>query len=111
MGFIKPANNVIFIEQKIEDNFNSLNENDWLKKALNRSIQNLKVNIFCGENIPKRLIPIIYIQKYQIDNLYHYNLPNGCRIVYTIITLENKECLAVIIEYFSHPEYEKRFHY
>ncbi len=111
MGFIKPANNVVFIEQKIEEHFNSLNEDDWLKKALKRSIQNLKENIFCGENIPKRLIPAVYVQKYQIDNLYHYSLPNGWRMVYTIITLENKECWAVIVEYFSHPEYEKRFHY
>ena len=111
MGFVKPADKVIFIEKKLEDDYDFLPEDDWLKKALKRAIVNLKENIFCGEIISKKLIPKIYIQKYGIDNLYWYGLPNGWRLLYSIMTIENKECLAVIVEYMDHPNYEKRFGY
>lgn len=110
MRLFKPADRVKFAEQKIEDEFNSLNEENWLKKALRRAIADFKENAFCGERIKKERIPKIYIKKYGIDNLLWYPLPDGWRLVYSVFSSEGI-LVAMIVEYFSHPEYERRFGY
>jgi len=108
---IKPAQEVVFSNNKLEEAFDSLPEKDWLKKAIQRAINDLKENAFCGEAIPKRLIPKEYITKYNVDNLYWYPLPNDWRLVYSIFGIDNIKILAVIIEYFDHKNYERRFKY
>ena len=108
---IKPAHKVVFSNDKLEDAFNSLSEKDLLKKAIKKAIDDLKENVFCGEAIPKRLIPKEYILKYKVTNLYWYPLPNGWRLVYSIFALDNIKILAVIVEYFNHKNYERRFKY
>jgi len=110
MGFIKPADGVIFADNTLEEAFNSLPEEDWLKKSVKRAIDKLTENVFAGEKIKKELIPKEYIKKYQIDNLYWYPLPEGWRLVYSVIA-DKVEILAVIIEYFDHKNYERRFKY
>ena len=74
------------------------------------SIEKLKENVFCGENIPKKQIPRFYIIKYNIDNVWWYPLPDGWRMIYSIIA-DKSEIIALILEYFSHKEYERRFNY
>ncbi|MDP2926222.1 MAG: hypothetical protein Q8N99_07635 [Nanoarchaeota archaeon] len=69
MRLFKPADNVIFADERIEKDFNSLKEDDWVKKAILRAITDFKENAFCGERIKKEKIPKVYIQKYGIDNL------------------------------------------
>ena len=107
---IKPAKEVKFVEQFLEDDFISLPEKHPIKKGIMRAINNLKVNVFCGEKIEKRLIPWKYLKKYGVDNLWWYPLPDGWRLVYSIAT-NDSEILAVIIEYFDHKNYAKRFNY
>ena len=110
MGLIKPANGVIFAEDRFETLFNSLSEKHWLKKAIKRTIENLKYNVFSGERIKKKLIPEEYVRKHDIDNLFWYPLPKSWRLVYSVVS--NKfETLAVIMEYFDHKNYERRFKY
>lgn len=111
MGLIKPADGVVFADDKIENAYNSLDDGDWLKKAVKKAIDGLKENIFSGESIPKKQIPKEYRIKYGIDNLWRYPLPNAWRLVYSIVTPSNTEILAVILEYFSHKDYERRFGY
>jgi len=107
---IKPADGVLFANYELESFYLSLSENDWLKKSLNRVIQKLKENVFCGERIKKELIPKEYIKKYSINNLLWTLLPNAWRLVYSIIGHEYKT-FALIIEYFDHKNYERRFGY
>ncbi len=102
---------VIFVNDKIEEEFNSLDEDDELKKHINRAIEEIRQNAFCGIPIPKRLIPKEYIQKYQVNNLWKYDLPSGWRMIYTITTPNKIEIISIILEWFNHPEYERRFHY
>ncbi|MBU0760433.1 MAG: hypothetical protein KJ600_04725 [Nanoarchaeota archaeon] len=109
--FRKPADGVVFADDKIEGAFNSLREDDWLKRAIQRAIDDLKINVFCGERIPKKQIPKEYIQKHGIDNLWRYSLPNAWRLIYSVIAPSNVEILAVILEYFNHKNYERRFRY
>ncbi|MBU2497066.1 MAG: hypothetical protein KJ767_03335 [Nanoarchaeota archaeon] len=107
---IKKADGIIFAEDRTEEAFNSLPEEDWLKKSLKRAIDILKENVFSGEKIRKELIPKEYIQKYNIDNLFWYRLPKGWRLVYSVVGNEI-EVLAIIIEYFDHKNYERKFKY
>ena len=69
MRLQKKADGVIFADEKWERAFESLSEEDWLKKSLRKAIEDLKENIFAGENISKKLIPKEYKKKYGVDNL------------------------------------------
>ena len=107
MSFSKPADGVIFADPELEKAFNQLVENSPLRKA----IYDLKENAFCGERIKKERIPKEYIKDYKINNLWWYPLSEGWRLVYSIINPGDIELLAVIIEYFNHKKYERRFGY
>lgn len=85
-------------------------ENRRLYKFIQRAIDDLKQNPVCSIRIPKRLWPKVYVKKYDITNLWKYDLPNGWRLIYTIKTNEIM-ILNVILEWFDHKEYERRFKY
>jgi|SRR3989344_4824665 len=110
MRLFKPADNVIFADERIEKKFNSLKDEDWLKKAILKAISDFKENAFCGERIKKGLIPKEYSKKYGIDNLLWYPLPNAWRLVYSIFANEG-ELTAMIVEYYDHKNYERKFGY
>lgn len=110
MRLFKPADKVIFADERVERDFNNLKEEDWLKKALRKAINDFKENAFYGERIRKEIIPKQYIKDYQINNLLWYPLPNAWRLVYSVFA-DEKELIAMIIEYMDHKEYERRFHY
>jgi Txe/YoeB family toxin of Txe-Axe toxin-antitoxin module len=105
------SSEVVFADDVLEKEFNNLNEQDDLKKFLKRAIKDIQKNAFCGVRIPKRLIPKEYVQKYEINNLWKYDLPNAWRLVYSIVTPNKIEILAVIMEWFNHKNYERRFKY
>jgi|SRR3989338_2937014 len=107
---IKPSK-VVFISQELEDDFNSLKEDDPIKKSMVRAIQDLKQNAFSGIQVPKRLIPKEYIQKWEITNMWKYDLPRGWRLLYTITADNEVDLLSAILEWFDHKEYEKRMKY
>jgi len=106
---IKPSK-VVFANDKIEKEFYDLRDGD-LKKFLKRAMFDLQSNAFCGIRLPKKLIPKEYIKKYKINNLWKYDLPNGWRLIYSIVTPNKIEILSVILEYFDHKKYERRFKY
>ena len=110
MKKILHADAVIFVDEKTEEAFNSLSEDDQIKKAIAKAIEKLKENVFCGEKIKKKLIPKEYLKDYNIDNLFWYKLTKDWRLVYSIAG-SNVEVIAIIIEYFDHKDYEKRFGY
>ncbi|MBS3123513.1 hypothetical protein J4437_02645 [Candidatus Woesearchaeota archaeon] len=107
---IKPSK-VVFISEELERDFNSLKEDDPLKKGMVRAIQDLKENAFSGIQIPKRLFPKEYVQKYEINNLWKYDLPRGWRLMYTIAPSNEVDLISAILEWFDHKDYEKRFNY
>jgi len=110
MAFLISADGVVFADENLEKAFNSLPDNDPIKKAIRRAIENLKENAFCGERIRKELIPKCFIQKYKIDNLLWYPLPDGWRLVYSVIR-DEVELIATILEWSDHKDYERRFNY
>lgn len=101
---------VVFVSDELKKAFNALENEDFLKKAIIKAIKCLKVNAFCGIQIPKRLIPKEY-KKYGLNNLWKYNLPKGWRLIYTITPENEVEIITAILDWFNHKEYEKKFKY
>ncbi len=105
---------VAFCDTKLESLFESLKKGKFEDKKLyqfiERAIHDIKKEPTCGIKIPKKLWPKSYILKYGLINLWKYDLPNGWRLVYTIKTNEVK-ILNVILEWFNHKKYERRFKY
>jgi Txe/YoeB family toxin of Txe-Axe toxin-antitoxin module len=102
---------VVFADEKVEREFYDLEKSDEIKKGIIRAITDIKENAFCGIPIPKKLIPKDYVKKYKVKNLWKYDLPNGWRLVYTIATPNKIEIISVILEWFNHSHYERKFNY
>ncbi|MBU1197615.1 type II toxin-antitoxin system RelE/ParE family toxin [Candidatus Micrarchaeota archaeon] len=105
---------VRFVDRKLYETYLKLKagktEEKRLAEYLERAIQDLKKDPFCGIQIPRRLWPKDYVRKYGINNLRKYDLPNGWRLVYTLVG-NQIEIVSILLEWFKHKEYEKRFHY
>ena len=103
-----------FISQKLKDDFELLSKGKFedrkLYSFIERALRDLKETPTAGAKIPKNLWPREYVQKYSITNLWKYDLPNAWRLIYTIDT-EEIRILSIILEWFDHKEYEKRFNY
>ena len=105
------SSKVKFISEKLEKDFESLNENDPVKKAIKRAINDLRQDAFFGIQIPKRLFPEEYVLKYKINNLWKYDLPNGWRLLYTLTSENQVQIVSAILEWFNHKDYERKFKY
>ena len=68
---------VVFIDESLEKSFRGLNEADPIKKAIVRATRTLQEDAFSGRNVKKNLIPKSLIQKYELNNLWIYNLQDG----------------------------------
>ncbi|WP_287950530.1 type II toxin-antitoxin system YoeB family toxin [Acidiplasma sp.] len=102
---------VAFADESIKEAYiKTKDEDPRLYKFLERATDDIKKDPFCGIQIPKNQIPRTYKQKYGIDNLWKYNLPNAWRLIYSVAG-DEIEIIAILLEWFSHKEYEKRFHY
>jgi mRNA-degrading endonuclease RelE of RelBE toxin-antitoxin system len=105
---------VFFADHKIREAYrkleNSNNEKKKLYEWINRAIDDLAENCFCGIQISKKQIPRDYSRKYGARNLWKYNLPNAWRVLYTI-KKEEAEIISVILEWLPHTEHERKFKY
>ena len=100
-----------FADNNVEKEFYKLGKNDEIRKYIERAIKDIQLNAFCGVQIPKRLIPAEYLHKYGVDNLWKYDLPDGWRLMYSITTPSKVEIISIILEWFDHKDYERRFSY
>lgn len=105
--------NVKFVDDKTFKIFQNLKTGKYEEKQLYESIlkaiAEIRINSSCGIKIQRNLWPEYY-NKHEIDNLWKYNLPNGWRLIYTISAKE-VVLIAIILEWFNHKDYEKRFNY
>ena len=105
---------VAFADERVKEAYDKLaggkTEDKNLHDFLNRAFDDLKQNPFVGIKIPKNVWPQEYVQKYAINNLWKYDLPNGWRLVYTIRGVE-VEIVSIVLEWFDHKDYERRFRY
>jgi Txe/YoeB family toxin of Txe-Axe toxin-antitoxin module len=102
---------VAFADEKVKEAYELLKkENPELFKFIERAIDDLKKDPYCGIAIQKRLIPKIYIKKYNIDNLWKYDLPGAWRLLYSVIS-DRIKIISIILEWMDHKQYERRFGY
>lgn len=103
-----------FADEKIKEAFYKLEQGDnsekEIFKIINQAFDNIEENAFCGVQLTKRLIPREYIEKYCIKNLWKYDLPKGWRLIYSI-TNDEIVVVSLILEWFDHKDYERRFNY
>ncbi|MEX2017208.1 MAG: hypothetical protein WD876_01935 [Candidatus Pacearchaeota archaeon] len=81
-----------------------------LLRSIDRTISLLKENPFAGNQIPKRLIPKEYVEKYGADNIWRIELANRWRLIYTI-TGNKLEIISFIIDIINHKNYNGVFGY
>ncbi|MFW5846864.1 MAG: hypothetical protein ACOCUU_01770 [Nanoarchaeota archaeon] len=74
-----------------------------------KAIRDIKQNAFCGRNVKKKLIPKELIKKYQINNLWIYNLPSAWRMLYSLSNEEEIQLVAVLLNWMDHSSYERLF--
>jgi Txe/YoeB family toxin of Txe-Axe toxin-antitoxin module len=100
-----------FANAKVEKSFEKLKkENPKMHKLILRAFEDIEENVFCGIQIPKKLIPKEYIRKYNVKNVWKYNLPDAWRLLYSVEN--NQVCiLSIVLEWLDHKEYERRFNY
>lgn len=105
---------VVFADEKLRKAFDRLKvsktEDKKIYEWLNRAFDDLKEEAFCGIQVPKKLIPNVYIQKYDIDNLWKYDLPRGWRLLYSVAK-DEVVIISIILEWMDHKTYERRFRY
>jgi len=101
---------VVFYEEKLRDIFKDLKESDPdFYKELQKAREEISKNIFCGRQVRKKLIPKEFIKKYNLNNLWIYNLRSGWRLLYVITNPTKVEIIAVILDWMNHKDYEKLF--
>ncbi|MBU0957294.1 MAG: type II toxin-antitoxin system YoeB family toxin [Nanoarchaeota archaeon] len=100
---------IIFVDEKLKQAFAELSDrNKRLHKEIEKALNKIKFNIFCGRNIKKNLIPKILKQKYDVDNLWVYNLSKDWRLLYSVADNEI-EVLAVVLDWMDHKDYDRLF--
>jgi hypothetical protein len=103
---------VYFADEKLKRRYSLLEEsrNEDLHSWIKRAIDDLERNAFSGRQIAKRLIPVVYMRKYRIDNLWKYDMPKGWRLLYSVA--KGEVCIiSILLEWLTHKEYERRFKY
>jgi len=110
---IQPSE-IRFADEKIKEAFYKLEYGDSSEKELfrfiNQAMDNIEKNAFCGIQIPKKQIPEEYIKGFSATNIWKYDLPNAWRLIYTIRG-GKAFVVSVILEWMTHKEYERKFHY
>lgn len=105
---------VVFADKKVKDSFEKIKDTKTREQKLlawlNKAFDDISENAFCGIQIPKKLIPKKYLKKYEIDNLWKYNLPGAWRLLYSVAR-DEIIVIAIVLEWLPHKEYEKRFGY
>ena len=105
---------VYFADEQVQQTFLLLQsgraEEKEIFNQLNTAFDMIAMNPFCGIQVPKRLIPKVYITKYGIDNLWKFNFLKNWRLLYSVAA-DGTQVVTLVIEWLSHKEYERRFRY
>ena len=100
---------VKFADAELKEAFEELEEVDpRLYKEIEKAMGDIRVNCFCGRNVKKYLIPKDLIAKFDIDNLWIYNLRADWRLIYSIAN-DQIEVLALVLDWMNHKDYDKLF--
>ncbi|PIT84373.1 hypothetical protein COU37_03840 [Candidatus Micrarchaeota archaeon CG10_big_fil_rev_8_21_14_0_10_45_29] len=103
----------VILSDEAEEAYNELNAraaNSKIECSILKFIdykKNLiKANPHYGEPVAKKLIPAVYIKKYEIKNLFWVSLANRWRMFYTLKNDGEIEIIAFVLCIKSHPDYD-----
>lgn len=100
-----------FADEKLKKAFESLeNSNPRLYKEISKALEEISKDVYNGRQVKKKLIPNTFIIKYNINNLWIYNLRKDWRLLYSVANNEI-EVLALILDWLNHKDYEKLFNF
>jgi Txe/YoeB family toxin of Txe-Axe toxin-antitoxin module len=100
---------VRFVDISLKVAFDNLKESDErLHKEIEKALTDIKLNAFCGRNVRKKLIPKELSKKYNLNNLWIYNLRKDWRLLYTI-GRDEIEVLALVLDWMNHKDYNRLF--
>ena len=100
---------VRFVDESLRNAFRDLEKEDQrLFKEVEKALSDIHANAFCGRNVKKELIPKNLAQKYQLRNLWIYNLRKDWRLLYTVGS-EEVGVIAIILNWMNHKDYERLF--
>ncbi|MDP2672703.1 MAG: hypothetical protein Q8O84_02740 [Nanoarchaeota archaeon] len=103
--------NIKFINDNLENEYLSLQDNDRIKKKINWVIEKIKQKPAFGQPIAKNLIPEEY-KKQGVKNAFWVELSKSQRLIYSLTSEEINKITAIILEWFArHKDYERRFGY
>jgi Txe/YoeB family toxin of Txe-Axe toxin-antitoxin module len=101
---------VTFVDENLERAYDALAEGTYedkkLYELLTEVMKLIRKNPFGGIRIPRKLIP----KEYNATVLYKINLTKSWRLVYSV-SKTRIEIMAIILEWFPHKKYERRFKY
>jgi len=111
---MKLPSKIKFADGKVKKAFGELEhsttEDKQLYRFLIQAFENLEHDAFSGIQLPKRQIPKAYFQKYGVDNVWKYNLPNAWRLLYSVAR-EEVIVVSIVLEWLDHKNYDRRFGY
>lgn len=102
---------IVFVDQTLEDSYINLSDKDPIKKGITKAIRSIKENIHCGRSVKKKLIPKDLLQKYNLNNLWIYNLPSSWRLLYSITPSNDIKIIAALLDWTNHKDYERLFNF
>ncbi|MFA5237074.1 MAG: hypothetical protein WC362_04385 [Methanoregula sp.] len=104
---------IAFIDEETKLNYFKLetgrDDEPHLFVSITHLIDKLREIPFFGTQVKKDLFPKEY-KKYNLQNLWKFNLSKDMRLTYTI-TSDDKTIVVIIIEWFDHKKYDRRFGY
>ena len=103
---MKPGK-IIFLDDELQRSYDSLKDDDPIKKGIKKALKEISENAFCGRNVKRELVPKKYSN---LKSLWIYNLPSAWRLVYSIAPNEI-EIIAVVLDWMDHKDYERLFGY
>ena len=83
-------------------------EAEYLLELISKATARLAENKEAGKKVPRKQWPKEYIQKYDIKNLWKYNLDSYWRMTYTI-TGTQVDIFLIYLEYMTHKDYDRKF--
>lgn len=107
---------IYFADEKVHAAYLALagsrrSEDRVVAAMLERAFDAIERDAYAGTQLPKRLIPPAYHQRYDpIDALWKFDMAGGWRLIYALSGRDG-EVRAIVIEWFDHGEYERRFKY
>ena len=100
-----------FADTKLKESLEFLKDKDErLHKEIEKALTEIQQNVFCGRSVRKKLIPKELIQKYNIENLWIYNLRKDWRLLYSV-GRDEIEVIAIILNWMNHKDYERLFRF